>query len=601
MPMPISRALRLASACGLVLVASLSAPAARAALIPPSLLDTTLIPGQYIVQLGKPAGRLLAALPVATIAAGLLKGIGGGRVLYVYEHAMRGFAVQLTPAQALLLSLNPIVQTVEPDHVVSVSAVQASATWGLDRSDQRGRVIDGKFAYPDAGAKGVHVYLLDSGINTAHIEFTSRIGNGRNFVSDKASTDVADCNGHGTHVASTAAGTLYGVAKKATVHAVRVLGCDGKGATSGVIAGVDWITANHVKPAVVNLSIGSGASSSLDNAVKKIIAAGVSFVAAAGNDNADACASSPGRVAEVITVGATTSADAKASFSNYGSCLDLWAPGSGITGALYSSNSGSKSMSGTSMASPHVAGAVALLLARGGSPTPARTRDLLIAESTANALTGSLGSGSPNNLLFVGSGVSSAAADNAPVAGFTASCTGQTCSFSGATSTDDKGIASYAWAFGDGSSGNGATLSRSYSAARTYSVTLTVTDTVGQTHGQTQTVTTTSSSSKPCGACTTITSTLASGATVYSPSSTGVASSGGSFKGYLRGPSNADFDLYLEKLGGSGSSATWTIVSRKENTTSSEDFVATAAAGTYRWRIRAFSGSGAYTFYFKNP
>ena len=606
MPMTISRALRLASVCSLALAATFTAPTAQAALLRVSALDGVLIPGQYIVKLGKPLDSVTQSLPVAAIAAALLPGIGGGRVLHVYEHALRGFAVQLSPAQALLLSLNPLVESVEPDRVMSAVVTQNSATWGLDRSDQRGRATDGRYVYPDTGAKGVHVYVLDTGINANHSEFTGRIGNGRNVVSDKAATDAGDCHGHGTHVSSTAAGTLYGVAKKATVHAVRVLGCNGSGSTSTVIAGVDWVTANVVKPAVVNLSVAGGASSTLDGAVRKAIAASIPVVTAAGNDNADACGGSPARVAEAITVGATTSGDAKASYSNFGTCLDLWAPGTGITGALYSSNTGSKALSGTSMASPHVAGAVALVLARGGSPTPAKVRDTLVAESTANALTGSLGSGSPNRLLFVQSPASAAAsADNAPVASFSATCTGLNCSFNGADSADDKGIASYAWAFGDSSGGNGVSVSRQYAAGRTYIVTLTVTDTVGQSHSQTRTVTANaqgSSSTSPCSDCTTVNGTLSAGGTAYQPSSTGFASNGGSFKGYLRGPSsNADFDLYLEKLGGTGSAATWTIVSRKENTTSSEDFAYSGAAGTYRWRIASYSGTGSYTFYFKNP
>ena len=226
--------------------------------------------------------------------------------------------------------------------------------------------------------------MIDTGIRASHQEFAGRIGNGFTAITDGQGTN--DCNGHGTHVAGTTGGTTYGVAKQVTLHPVRVLSCSGSGSNSGVIAGVDWVTANHVKPAVANMSLGGGVSTALDNAVQNSIAAGVSYAVAAGNSNANACNYSPARAANAVTVGSTTSSDARSSFSNFGTCVDLFAPGSSITSAWYTSNTATNTISGTSMASPHVAGALALYLhdepdrvARDGdvrrcSPTRRRTR-----------------------------------------------------------------------------------------------------------------------------------------------------------------------------------------------------------------------------------
>ncbi len=574
------------------------------------------IANQYIVTLKKlPADAPLAALDVATLAQ-TLAGQFGGQVLHVYEHALRGFALRLPDAAAALLALHPAVAAVEQDQRMRTVTTQSNATWGIDRIDQRSLPLNSQYTYPAAAGQGVHVYVIDTGINPNHTEFTGRVSTSRNFVAATLGgadpNAWTDCNGHGTHVSGTAAGTQYGVAKKATLHAVRVLDCQGSGSNSGVIAGVDWVTANHVKPAVANMSLGGGDSSALDTAVKAAISAGVTMAVAAGNDTQDACSGSPNKVPEAITVGATTNADAVASYSNRGTCLDLFAPGSGIVSANYSNNTGSTSMDGTSMASPHVAGAAALYLGANPALTPAQLRNQMVADASANKISGTGAGGnfitgtygaSPNLLLYVGAiGGGSTPTDTPPVAAFSASCTDLACSFNGTASTDDHGIAAYAWTFGDGSSGSGATVAHTYAAGGSYSVTLTVTDTTSQTGSSSQTVTVTAAGgSAPCSGCDKSSGTLASGGTAYHPSSNGFSSPGGSFKGWLRGPASADFDLYLEKLSSGLLGTSWSIVARGETTSSNEDISYSGTSGTYRWRVKSYSGAGSYDLYVDNP
>ena len=319
-----------------------------------------------------------------------------GTLGHVYRHALKGFSVELTEQAAAALARNPRVAFVEPDQEIAVSATQSPATWGLDRIDQRDLPLSNSYTYNQSG-QGVHMYVIDTGVLGTHQEFSGRMGNGYTAISDGRGT--TDCNGHGTHVAGTTGGTTYGVAKQVTIHPVRVLSCSGSGSNSGVIAGVDWVTGNHVKPAVANMSLGGSASSALDSAVANSISAGVSYAIAAGNSNANACNYSPARVASANTVGSTTSTDARSSFSNYGSCLDIFAPGSSITSAWYTSTTATNTISGTSMASPHVAGALALYLQTNPSASPATATQALIANATLNKVT-SAGSGSPNRLLY---------------------------------------------------------------------------------------------------------------------------------------------------------------------------------------------------------
>jgi subtilisin family serine protease len=356
------------------------------------------IEGRYLVVLKSDvvgvAGTARAKKSVRGKALGLASRYGGS-VGEVYDAALTGFSVTLSPGQAKRLAADPAVAYVEQDRVITLEATQTNPPWGLDRIDQRNRPLSGTFTYPNT-ASNVRVYVIDTGIRITHSQFGGRATWGANF----AGGQNTDCNGHGTHVAGTIGGSTYGVAKQVRLVAVKVLNCSGNGTTSGVVAGINWVTSNAVKPAVANMSLGGGASTSIDNAVANSVASGVTYVVAAGNSGANACNYSPARAPSAITVGATTSTDARASFSNYGSCLDIFAPGVSITSAWSTSNTATNTISGTSMASPHVAGAAALVLSANPSWSPSQVTNFLISNATTGVVT-SPGSGSPNRLLYV--------------------------------------------------------------------------------------------------------------------------------------------------------------------------------------------------------
>jgi subtilisin family serine protease len=313
-----------------------------------------------------------------------------------YQAALGGFAADLSSAQLKKLRMDPAVAYIEADATVSIVADQPNPpSWGLDRIDQRNLPLNGNYHYDYTGA-GVRAYIIDTGLDLDHPDFSGRAVNGYDAI-DGGNAD--DCNGHGTHVAGTVGGESYGVAKDVTLVAVRVLNCQGSGTNSQVIAGINWVTSDHLsgQAAVANMSLGGSANSSIDTAVRNSIADGVTYALAAGNENTNACNRSPARTAEGITVGATTSSDGRASYSNYGTCLDIFAPGSGITSAWL--NGGSNTISGTSMATPHVAGAAALYLQANPSATPQQVRDQLVNTATSGVVTNP-GSGSPNRLLY---------------------------------------------------------------------------------------------------------------------------------------------------------------------------------------------------------
>jgi subtilisin family serine protease len=402
---PLLAALALAAGCS-------DAPSAPVSLARPSAAvaggegQPERIAGQYIVVFRDDV-RDAPGLARQLVAA------HGGTLRFTYQHALRGFAAALPDAAVAALQSNPNVERVAPDVLVHAAATQTRATWGLDRIDQRALPLSKTYTYTETGA-GVRVYILDSGIRFDHAEFASASGSravpGYDAMSD--GRNGADCNGHGTHVAGTVGGTTYGVAKGVTLVSVRVLGCDGSGPNSGVAAGIDWITADVAarsqaarQPAVVNVSLLDPATDILDIPVRNSIASGITFAVAAGNGGffggVNACDYSPARVPEAITVSATTSSDARASYANYGSCVDLFAPGSSISSADYNSRTRITVKSGTSMAAPHVAGAAALYLERNRAASAQDVAAAVLASATSGTVTNA-GSGSPNRLVYTG-------------------------------------------------------------------------------------------------------------------------------------------------------------------------------------------------------
>lgn len=350
------------------------------------------IPDSYIVVLKN------SSSPVNALAGDLTARVGGV-VNRTYSSALHGYSAKMTEAQAKRLAADPAVAYVEQNRTFHIMDTQANPlSWGLDRVDQRALPLDKSYTY-STKASNVHAYIIDTGINLTHNDFGGRATSGHDFVDND--TDATDCNGHGTHVAGTVGGTAHGVAKGVNLVAVRVLDCKGSGTFEQVIAGIDWVTANAVKPAVANMSLGGSADQAVDVAVSKSIASGVTYGIAAGNSNANACNDSPARVPEAITVGATTLTDRRASYSNFGTCVDIFAPGSNITSDWMGSKTATNTISGTSMATPHVVGASALYLADNPSAKPAQVRDALVSAGTTGVV-GGAGSGSPNVLLYTG-------------------------------------------------------------------------------------------------------------------------------------------------------------------------------------------------------
>ena len=345
------------------------------------------IPGQWIVVFDDDVRD-------APGLADQLASAHGASPMYTYTGVLKGFAAQLSDQAVAALQRNPNVSYIEQDQTVTLSATQTGATWGIDRIDQRNRPLSGTYTY-NTTASSVYVYIIDTGIYTSHTQFGGRASN----VYDAFGGSGQDCNGHGTHVAGTVGGSTYGVAKAVRLRGVRVLNCSGSGTWSGIIAGMDWVRNNRVNPAVANMSLGGGYSSSVNTAANNLANSGVFVAVASGNSNANACNYSPASASAVTSVNASTSSDAKASFSNYGSCTHLYAPGASITSAWIGGTSATRTISGTSMASPHVAGVAALYKATYGNASSSTIRSWLINNATTGVITGNP-SGTANRLLY---------------------------------------------------------------------------------------------------------------------------------------------------------------------------------------------------------
>jgi subtilisin family serine protease len=355
------------------------------------------VPNQYIVVLDQDATGTAGDPGLAAADADrMILGTLSGRVKHVYAHAIHGFSAEMTEAEAVALSDDPRVRFVEEDSVMEIVTTQMNATWGIDRIDKVSRPLNGAYTYTSTGS-GVNVFVIDTGIRITHTEFGGRASVAFDALDD--GHNGRDCNGHGTHVSGTVGGSTYGVAKAVHLFSVRVLNCSGSGTTSGVIAGVDWVTAHHISPAVANMSLGGVASTALDTAVRNSIASGVTYVVAAGNANVNAKNSSPARVSQAITVGSSTINDVRSSFSNFGSIVDVFAPGSGITSAWSTSNTAINTISGTSMATPHVTGVAARFLQYNRTAPPAAVRNAIVNAASLNRLAG-LPTGTANRLLF---------------------------------------------------------------------------------------------------------------------------------------------------------------------------------------------------------
>ncbi|GLY26845.1 S8 family peptidase [Kineosporia sp. NBRC 101731] len=517
--------------------------------------DPDAIPGQYIVVLkAPPTGEDGAALDGAVDRAE----DRGAEVTQEYGDALNGYAAQMSAAELAKAQLDPAVAYITADQTVSIDGSRTVPSWGQDRIDARSG-LDNTLTTAGNGS-GVTAYVIDTGVRSTHSDLAGRVLSGYTAISDGRGTQ--DCQGHGTHVAGTIGGTKYGVAPAVKIVPVRVLSCQGSGTSSDVIAGINWVTANRVNPAVVNMSLGGSYNSALDSAVNASIASGVTFAVAAGNEARDACGTSPAGVPKALTVAASTKADANASFSNFGTCVDLYAPGESIGSDYYTSDTATAVMSGTSMAAPHVAGAAALYLQANPGAAPAAVASALTANAASRVLS-SVPGGTPNLLLYVGSATSTPTPTPVTPTPTTAPT---------ATPTTPVPTASPI-------------------------VTPTSAPTATKTPTPTPTTPTPTATTTPAPVCTTALKGKVKLRTKAITALTYTSRTSGLHRGCLTGPKGTNFDLTLSKWNG----RSWVPVASGNRSDSTESVSYTGTGGQYRWTVEQVKGNGSFTLRISRP